>query len=75
MANGLIDTVCFEKFPFNIHSNYPLNPWKIVMNIDETSILNKIGIFFFFKYRHCNLFLSKKFEYFIFLKEKECVQY
>lgn len=49
MANGLIDTVCFEKFPFNIHSNYPLNPWKIVMNIDETSILNKIGIFFFLK--------------------------
>lgn len=47
MANGLLDTVCFEKFPFNIHSNYPLNPWKIVMNIDETSILNKIGTFFF----------------------------
>lgn len=47
MANGLIDTVCFEKLHFNLHSNYPLNPWKIVMNIDENSILNKIGIFFF----------------------------
>lgn len=47
MVNGFIDIVCFEKFFFNIYLNYLLNLWKIVMNIDEILILNKIGIFFF----------------------------